>query len=144
MDIQCDGDHVFLRVDAGELIVESLVRAVDRLRVPAAAITSGVGMVDMVTLGFFRTDRDEYDRVELCGVRDVSVLTGNVIRQAGRAVPHVHAVLNDHAHATFSGHLIEGRCHLTAEIFLVDTGLPVQRVKIPGRPATRIVAGNRP
>ncbi len=130
---------VFVRIDPGEHLVESLRTVASECGFQGAAITSGVGMLDGVELGFFDVELDDYKRTTLSGIHDLSSVVGNIIRCEADYVPHVHVVFNDPSYATFSGHLIEATCHITIELFL-STALPnLQRVKLAGCPATRIV-----
>lgn len=140
MDYQATNDYVFVRVDPGETLVESLKRVAADLSIEVAAITSGVGMLKEVRLGFFDVVKDDYDEKVLEGIYDLSSIQGNVTRRDGLPVPHVHAIFNDPAHNTYSGHVIEATCHITMELFLrrLDV-LALSRVSVPGAPGTRII-----
>ncbi len=61
MDYQSTNDYVFVRIDPGEVLVDSLKRVATDLSIEVAAITSGVGMLKDVRLGFFDVARDDYD-----------------------------------------------------------------------------------
>lgn len=139
MEWKAEGSDVFVRLDPGERLVESLRTVAAEAAFSAAAITSGVGMLDGVELGFFDVSTDQYKRTVIEGIYDLSSVLGNITRRDGSYVPHVHVVFNDTRHVTYSGHLMEAKCHITAEIFLSLAVTALQRVKIPGCPATRIV-----
>jgi uncharacterized protein len=141
MDWKSSGSDIFLRIDPEELLVDSLVRVSTALDIQSAAITSGVGMLMSVELGFFDIRKDDYEITRLEGVYDINSILGNITRREGIPVPHVHIVFNDKSHATYSGHVIEAQSHITMELFLSVNDLDVKRVKQPGRPATRIELG---
>ncbi|MGA7050121.1 MAG: PPC domain-containing DNA-binding protein [Mycobacterium sp.] len=132
-------NDVFIRIDPGEELITSVVSVADTLSIETATITSGVGMIDGLIIGFFDVDRDDYNSTRLEGVFDLSSVTGNIVRGSGGIAPHVHAVFNDIQHATFSGHVLEAKCHITIEIFLSTNDLLLERRKVFGCPATRIV-----
>lgn len=142
MNWDAGGSDIFVRIDPGEQLVASLKRVADTLDLTAAAITSGVGMLDGIEVGFFNLSRDDYDRTRIDGIFDLSSIMGNIVRSDGEAVPHVHAVFNDRDYRTYSGHVIEAACHITIELFLSTTTLALRRVKLPGCPATRIIGGD--
>lgn len=139
MDWKAVNNEVFLRVDPEEGLIDSLKKLSDALNITSAAITSGVGMLMSVQLGFFDTAQDDYKITRLDGIFDVNSILGNITRRDNLPVPHVHVVFNDQSHSTYSGHVIEAQSHITMEIFLSINSLPVQRVKRSDRPATRIV-----
>ncbi len=119
--------------------MESLIAVSAEAAFSAAAITSGVGMLGSVELGFFRIPLDDYDRTAFDSIYDLSSVQGNIIRRNSEYAPHVHVVFNDTTHKTYSGHLIEAVCHITAEIFLSTSSLALRRIKVPECPATKIV-----
>lgn len=133
------GSEIFVRLDPGERLVESLITVANQNAFPAAAIVSGVGMLSHIELGFFDVDLDDYRRTVVEGIFDLSVVLGNIVRREHAYVPHVHAVFNDTLHKTYSGHVIEATCHITMELFLATITSHLRRIKIPGCPATRIV-----
>jgi uncharacterized protein len=139
MEWIANGTEIFVRLDPGEGIVESLRNVAQQVDFSAAAITSGVGMLNGVELGFFDVGIDDYINTVVEGVYDLSSVLGNITRRDAVHVPHVHVVFNDTKHTTYSGHVIEAKCHITVEIFLSLTVSALQRVKIPGCPATRII-----
>jgi len=139
MEWIAQGAEIFVRLDPGEGIVESLKNVAGHAGFSAAAITSGVGMLNGAELGFFDVAIDDYRHTTIEGIYDLSSVLGNITRRDGIYVPHVHVVFNDPAHVTYSGHVIEAKCHITVEIFLSLTVSALQRVKIPGCPATRII-----
>ncbi|GAA3344844.1 hypothetical protein GCM10020358_49710 [Amorphoplanes nipponensis] len=139
MDWESTGAELFVRIDPGEPLVASLGRVAMQVPFRLAAITSGVGMIERVRLGFFDAGFDDYLTTDIRGVHDVSAITGSIVPRDGYPAVHVHAIFNDDRYATRSGHVIEAYCHVTMEIFLHLGSLDVQRVKTAGVPATRIV-----
>ena len=139
MDSVARGSEIFVRLDPGEKLVESLARFAAKQAIATAAIVSGVGMLSRAELGFFDVEMDDYRRTVYEGIFDLSVILGNIVWRGGEPVPHVHAVFNDPSHATYSGHVMEATCHITMEIFLSLPPFALERVKLPDCPATRII-----
>ena len=131
---------MFIRVDPGESMMETLRTVAQDEQIPAAAIVSGVGMLTEVKFGFFDVQIDDYRPISKQGIYDISSIQGNIIREPnGNHVPHVHLVVNDASMKTLGGHLMDARCHVTMEIFLTVLELPLVRRKVKGCPATRIL-----
>ena len=142
MEWKANNQEIFVRLDPGERLVESLRDISGQAVFSAAAIVSGVGMLNGVELGFFDSSLDQYVHTTLDGIFDLSSVLGNITRRDAQYVPHVHIVFNDTRHVTWSGHLIEAQCHITVEIFLSISAFALKRVKLPGCPATRIVGAD--
>jgi predicted DNA-binding protein with PD1-like motif len=142
MEICDGGEYVFVRLETGEEIVTSLKEVARLKNIRAAAITSGVGMVSAVRLGFFCVPKDDYDNIhEIDKILDLSSIQGNITWLGDEPVPHIHMTMNDPVYNTYSGHIIEAICHITMEIFIRKlTGMTLNRVKLSGQPATRITA----
>jgi predicted DNA-binding protein with PD1-like motif len=136
------GSDIFVRLDPGERLVESLTAVANQQAFAAAAIVSGVGMLSSAHMGFFEVELDDYVTTAFEGIFDLSVVMGNIVRRDGVPVPHVHAVFNDTRHNTISGHIIEITCHITMEIFMSTAPFSLKRVKVPNCPATRILGGS--
>lgn len=135
-----EGSSMFIRVDPGESMMETLRTVAQDEQIPAAAIVSGVGMLTEVKFGFFDVQIDDYRPISKQGIYDISSIQGNIIREPnGNHVPHVHLVVNDASMKTLGGHLMDARCHVTMEIFLTVLELPLVRRKVKGCPATRIL-----
>jgi predicted DNA-binding protein with PD1-like motif len=138
MDWMRSSGEVFIRIDNGEPLVATLIRASQEMSIRVAAIASGVGMLKDVELGFFDADSDSYKTARHVGPFDLSVVTGSVVPREDHVAAHVHAVFNNQNHATYSGHVVEARCHVTVELFLSITDLPLKREKLAKMPASRI------
>ncbi|GAB1821040.1 PPC domain-containing DNA-binding protein [Herbidospora sp. RD11066] len=134
-----ESSDIFIRIDPGELMIQSLARAAREMHVTTGVLLSGVGMFEQVTLGYFNATDDEYIQTKYEGIYDVSSIAGNISQRRELIVPHIHAIFNDASHSTLSGHVIEATCHVTMEIFMSTSRLDIERVKLPGIPATRIM-----
>jgi predicted DNA-binding protein with PD1-like motif len=132
-------DQILVRLDQGDLLVESLKQTAESLALPSAVIVSGVGMLSSIELGFFDQAEDDYLRTQFNGIFDLNSIAGNIVRGDESLIPHVHAIFNSPSHSVLGGHVMEATCHITMEIFLSIGSPLLTRVKIPGCSATQIV-----
>lgn len=136
------GQDVFMRLEPGEELVENLTRLAVEEGIEFATITSGVGMIDGMELGFFCVNDNDYDTYRVAGVYDLSSISGNIALFDGKPKPHVHIVANKPDFDTVSGHLMSCKAHITMEVGLTvfeKTG--AHRRTEAGRPATFITRG---
>ncbi len=117
MQTATSGADRMLRLETGEEVFEELVGWARTERIRAAAVPMGLGQFTRATIGFW-TGHD-YDRrtveepVELVG------LSGSIAEVDDAPSVHLHATLGLPDHSTLSGHLIEGRVGLLAELLVV-------------------------
>ena len=78
MECIAHGSEIFVRLDPGERLVESLTAVATNSAFSAAAIVSGVGMLSGVELGFFDVALNDYKCTVFDGVYDLSVVMGNM------------------------------------------------------------------
>lgn len=142
MEYHAFGDQFFLRLDPGEEIIESLAVFAATQDRDMFAITSGVGMVDGLRLGFFCMPKNDYDVTDIEGVLDLNAVSGNVARRDGAWAPHVHMVLNRPDFGALGGHVISARTHITMELWLTASATTgITRQTAPGRTASFLSAG---
>jgi predicted DNA-binding protein with PD1-like motif len=137
MEYYRNKSELFMRLEPGEKLVESLVNIANSERIDFALIVSGVGMIEGTEMGYFCVNDDMYDTYRIAGAYDLSSISGNLSLFDGAPRPHVHIVANRPDFSTVSGHLIECKAHITIEIglqIMENTGL--RRTSEPGRPAT--------
>ena len=140
MEYLDDGKYVFLRLEPGEDVIDTLKHLAKELDLRVAALISGVGMLNGVSIGFFCVSKDDYDVKNFDGIFDVSSIQGNITWQDDSPVPHVHMTFNNPDFTTFSGHVILATCHITVELFLKRLNtLNLIRIKDQNAPATQIV-----
>lgn len=118
MEWTTSGDDIFLRLDPGEEIHQSLQKVANALNLNAAAVTSGIGRVRASVYGFMDDDH-VYHRRTIEGGAELVALQGNLARhEEGHPFTHLHAVLSDDDLVPAAGHLFEATVHVTAEIHL--------------------------
>ena len=126
MEIDSNGTSVFVRIGADEEVVSGVRLAVDRLNLPAAVVTAGMGLVSTADLGWFPGGGNAHRR-SFPGPLDLSGLSGCVVRRGGTLVARLQAILNDGRHRTVGGRLIAARCHGAVGVLLsaVDLSMDI-------------------
>lgn len=111
------GQGLFLRLEPGEELIESLRLFACEYRKEIYFVTSGVGMIQGLQLGFFCVNNNDYDITSIDEILDLSSIAGNICIRDGDWWPHVHIVANRPGFSTISGHVISATTHVTIEVF---------------------------
>ncbi|MEA2823007.1 MAG: uncharacterized protein QOJ86_5011 [Bradyrhizobium sp.] len=131
------GGRIFVRLEQGEELIDSLKRVATDCDLSGYEIASGVGMIEGLRLGFFCVNDNDYAVSNIPGLLDLSSVSGNVFRREDQFWPHVHIVANRPDFSTVSGHVVSAKTHITMEIFLAPMpGTSLRRRAVAGRPAT--------
>ena len=130
MDFSRQGKDVFVRLDPGEEMHESLRGLSQPLRMAAAVITSGIGRVRDAEIGYLDAD-GAYQTVVYEDAMELLSTEGNLAPGPDGPFTHIHVVLSDAGHVVHGGHLIRATVAMTAEIHLRDlsdvSGVPFER-----------------
>jgi len=130
MDFSRQGKDVFVRLDPGEEMHESLRGLSQPLRMAAAVITSGIGRVRDAEIGYLDAD-GAYQTVVHEDAMELLSTEGNLAPGPDGPFTHIHVVLSDDGHVVHGGHLIRATVAMTAEIHLRDLsgvgGAPFER-----------------
>lgn len=133
------GDQLVVRIDPKEKIIASLRKCCKENRLYAGFISSGVGMISNLELGFFDQKTDSYRNSTFPDVYDLTVFHGNISVMDEEIVIHAHIVMNDASFQAFGGHLVEGFCEVTLELLIQKLpSTEMGRRKYPGVPASRL------
>lgn len=115
------GDRYVIRLMKGEEIITALAEFAARHEIEAAVV-SGIGAVENITLGYFDPVKRDYLREELPDSHEVASMNGNLSMLDGKPTLHIHATLADRQHRPRAGHLFAARVSVTVEV--VMTRLP--------------------
>jgi hypothetical protein len=111
------GSDYFVRLDAGERIIETLNGLCQRDAI-GAGYFNGLGAVGKAEIGHFDQGTNEYGWVELSGPFEIVSLYGNITTVDGKPFIHAHIALGDDTFAVRGGHLKEAIVSVTCEITL--------------------------
>ena len=98
------GDKVFVRIDRGEEIVETLKQVCNKLSIKAGTII-GIGATDKAIIGLFDVKTKQYHSKELVGDHEIVPVCGNISTMNDEIYLHLHVNLCNAEHNSFGGHL---------------------------------------
>ncbi len=126
------GDDLMVRLDPGEEIHASLQALCAAEGITSAAVTSGIGRVCDIDVGFLGSE-GVYQRVVLSRSMELLSCQGNVAEFDDSPFTHIHIVLSDDLHRVHGGHLFSAHVAVTAELHLrvLDAAGPMTRCSIP-------------
>ena len=112
------GSDLFVRLDPGEDIHETLHNLADEVGFDAAAITSGIGRTRDNIYGYMN-EEGVYQRRDLENPSELVSLSGNIARtEEGNAFTHIHCCWSDDDNNVHAGHMFQSTVHVVAEIHL--------------------------
>ena len=111
-------EDIFVRIDPGEEIHESLQKLANEIGFDAAAITSGIGRTRENQYGYMN-EEGVYQRRDLSSPSEMVSLSGNIARtQEGDAFTHIHCCWSDDDNNVHAGHMFQATVHVVAEIHI--------------------------
>lgn len=121
-----EGNIIFIRLFPDEDLQEKLKEACRLHNVKTAVVLSGLGQLKKIQLGYFK-EKNNYTPKNFDVPHELLSLTGNICKQDGDYILHLHAVLGNEKKNTVGGHLIEGKVEVTNEIVLLKTDINIKR-----------------
>ncbi len=97
-------NKIFIRIDRGEEIVESLEKICRTLDINLGTIT-GIGAADKIKIGLYDVSSKEYRSTEFLGDHEIAPLYGNITLRKDEVYLHLHANLCNAEHKSIGGHL---------------------------------------
>lgn len=114
MDYKKIGEKVFVRIDSGKEIVETLMQVCKKLDITAGTIT-GIGATDKAIIGLFDVKTKKYHSKELVGDHEIAPVYGNISTMNNEVYLHLHVNLCNSEHESFGGHLTSAVVSATFE-----------------------------
>ena len=126
-------EDIFVRIDPGEEIHESLQNLANEIGFNAAVITSGIGRTRDNQYGYM-DEEGVYQKRELSSPSELVSLSGNISRtQQGDAFTHIHSCWSDDDNNVHAGHMFRATVHVVAEIHVrILTKAIMTRCPLPG------------
>ena len=111
-------EDIFVRIDPGEEIHETLQKLADEIGFDAAAITSGIGRTRGNQYGYMN-EEGVYQKRDLSTPSEMVSLSGNIARtEQGDAFTHIHCCWSDDDNNVHAGHMFQATVHVVAEIHI--------------------------
>ncbi|MBN1280464.1 MAG: DNA-binding protein [Candidatus Thermoplasmatota archaeon] len=107
-------NKVFVRIDKGEEVVDSLKKVCTQLDISLGTII-GIGAANQLTIGLLNTRTHHYDSQEFTGDHEIIPLCGNITTMNGEVYLHLHVNVCNAAHQSFGGHLSKAVVSVTCE-----------------------------
>lgn len=120
MSYTFDGFNYFIRLQKGDLLVQSLTELVQKEQLSGAWL-SGLGAALWVELGYYDLDAKKYiwKRIDPPdGALEITALSGNVSWSDDQPALHIHGSFSDKEMRGFGGHVKELAVAGTCEVFL--------------------------
>jgi predicted DNA-binding protein with PD1-like motif len=117
---------IFIHLFPEEDVNEQLKEACRLHDVKTAVVISGIGQLKKAQLGYFK-EKGNYTPENFEKPLEILSLTGNICRQEGDYILHLHAILGDEKKNAIGGHFINGKISITGEIFLLKTDFAFKR-----------------
>ncbi|MCS5527246.1 MAG: DUF296 domain-containing protein [Candidatus Poseidoniales archaeon] len=106
---------MIIRLDPDEEIHASIQNIMAEIGYHSGAITSGIGRVRDVDIGYLADD-GIYQRKFIQESVELLSLQGNIAELDGKPFTHIHVVVSDDDHVVHGGHLFSAVVEVTAEI----------------------------
>jgi predicted DNA-binding protein with PD1-like motif len=106
MTQQFDGYNYLVRLEKGELLVESLLRFVTEQKISGGWI-SGIGGATWAEVGFYDLTAQHYRWKKLDQLLEITSLQGNVAWDGDDPFLHLHGTFSDGTMQSFGGHVKE-------------------------------------
>ena len=118
MDYTKSGSDLFVRLDPGEDIHETLQNLAEEVGFDAAAITSGIGRTRNNKYGYMN-EEGVYQRRDFEDHSELVSLSGNIARtEDSSAFTHIHCCWSDDDNNVHAGHMFQSVGHVVAEIHI--------------------------
>ncbi len=126
MIYQKNESYVFVRLEKGELVVETLTSLCIQLGISSGWVQA-IGAVDRIEYGAWDVNDKVYHRTTLEATLEISPLIGNITLKEGKPFLHLHVTFASHDFLAHAGHLFEARVNPTLEVFIYIMNKPLER-----------------
>lgn len=126
MEYQRKNDKIFVRLDVGDEIIQSITALCRQEKIPAAVV-SGIGFTDSVSLRMYSKEEDRFIFKTLNESMEITSLTGNVVMADNGLFTHLHIMLADREMNIRGGHLTKCVIAATGELLIEAVAHTIQR-----------------
>jgi predicted DNA-binding protein with PD1-like motif len=123
-------DSIAVRLEAGELVHDSLLHICQEQGVSQGFVISGIGMLEDPLLGWYEVEAQRYHEQGFPGRHELLNLSGNISLREGAPFAHLHAILGHTDYHCFGGHLFAASVGLTLEVLIQVLPLPLRMERV--------------
>ena len=117
MEYNKNKNHILLRLENGDEIMNSITKIAVKENINLASIT-GIGAVNNVEIGLFDFKSKQYKKDRLDGEYELTSLLGNISMKDRKQFVHIHVNISDQNYKVFGGHLFSANITATGEIII--------------------------
>jgi predicted DNA-binding protein with PD1-like motif len=136
------GRHV-LRLDPGEDVLIALREWAKKAGITAGLIT-GLGSLDVVTLGFLDPAENAYGKRRFEERMEVASLTGSLSMDGDTPFVHLHTVVSPREFLAYAGHVHDAKVGAVLEVFVTALPGKLERVDVEGQPFPSLLLPGEP
>lgn len=128
MTFRYDDFNYVVRLEKGELLVESLLKFVKERNIKGAWLM-GLGGAEWAKLGFYDLPNKTYRWQRFDELLEITSLQGNIAWKDGEPALHMHGTLSNAQFQVIGGHIKELSVAGTCEVFIhaLDSDQPLTR-----------------
>lgn len=121
-----DGKNWLVKLNKGELLIDSLIHIVKKENIEGAWI-SGLGGVLWAEIGYYDLDKGKYFFQKIDDVPEATALQGNIAWSDDEPALHIHGTFSKKDLSAVGGHIKELAVGGTLEIFIQPFNTPLTR-----------------
>jgi uncharacterized protein len=137
------GGRFVLRLDAGDDVLVAIRDFAKKLGITAGVIT-GLGSVDVITLGYLDPADNAYSKRRFEERMEVASLTGSLSMDGETPHVHLHAVVSPREFLAYAGHVHDAKVGAVLEVFVTTLTGRLERVAIEGQPFPALLLPGEP
>src|SRR5688500_1821880 len=120
-------ERVFAVIFAtGDEPVAGLTAFAAQHKLRASSFTA-IGAFSEASLGYFDSEKKDYERIAVCEQVEVLALVGDIALEDGKPKLHAHVVLGRRDGSACGGHLLEARVRPTLEVIVTEAPAHLRR-----------------
>lgn len=119
-------EKIFLRIDKGEEIIESIKAVLDKENVLCGSV-SGIGATDNFEVGIFNLETKKYDSFSFSDNHEINCLCGNITAFENKPYIHLHITCTGKGCNVVGGHLLKAIISVTSEIVIDIIDISIKR-----------------
>ena len=126
------GGRFVLRLDPGDDVLVAIRDFAKKMGITAGAVT-GLGSVDVMTLGFLDPADNAYSKRRFEERMEVASLTGSLSMDGDTPHVHLHAVVSPREFLAYAGHVHDAKVGAVLEVFVTALTGRMERVAVEGQ-----------